>query len=891
MKKRHPLDSLGDDIRDHIDREAQQNVDAGMSPAEARHAALRKFGNVTLTKENTRAVWVPAWIDQVMQDVRYGIRTLGKAPGFSTVAILTLALGIGANTAIFSIVNSLVLRTLPVTAPERLASLSSGSGQGAQRWTYAIWDQVRQRLQDFDGVLAWSSQRFNLALEGEMEPVDGLFVSGEYFSTLGVSALLGRTFTVADDVRGGGSAGAVAVISYGFWQRQFGGAADAVGKRLTVERVPFTIIGVMPPGFFGAEVGRAFDIAVPIGDEPLIYGKGTALDRPGNYWLNVMVRLGPGQSIKTAAATLRGMQAHIRDAAMPQNFPVRAQAEFLKEPFELVQAASGISALRQQYQRPLMTIFVVVALVLLIACANIANLQLARATTRHHELSVRLALGAPRWRLARQLLVESLVLSIGGAVAGLLFAAWGSRALVAELSTQVSRVVIDLPLDWRVLAFTAGLTVGTTTLFGMAPALRASRVAPIDALKDHGRGASGQTRARLSNGLVVAQVALSLALVVAAGLFVRTFARLTNLPLGFDSDRVLVVNVNATRAQVDQAARLPFFSRLIGAIAAVPGVAHAAGSMITPVSGAGLLDVVEVPGGSTMPERERSVAFNYVTPGWLATYGTALRAGRDIEDGDTKTALPVTLVNEAFVRRFYPGQSAIGGTVAFSVRRPGEVVAPKRIVGVVADAVYRSLRDEMRPTMYVPLAQIESQITLSGISIGVRSTAGSPVSLARSVARTLMDIDPGLSFNFRPLQDQVSGTLIQEWLVAMLSGFFGALALLLAAVGLYGVTSYTVGLRRTEIAIRMALGATRGAVMRLVLGRVWMLVGTGICLGLALSVWASRFVATLLYGLEPRDPATLVSAAIVLTTVGAVAGWLPAHRASRLEPTKILSDI
>jgi putative ABC transport system permease protein len=825
----------------------------------------------------------------LMQDLRLAFRALRATPVVSIVATLSLALGIGANTAIFSLVNSLLLRTLPVNDPSRLAVVNDSS-VGVQSWTFAIWDNIRQRAQAFDGACAWSSLRFNLAQGGEVANVDGMFVTGDYFATLGVPALVGRTITAADDVRGGGNDGPVAVISYGYWQRQFGGSADAVGRRLTVERVPFTIIGVTPPEFFGSEVGRAFDVAIPLGTEPLIRGKETALDRRSNWWLTVMVRLKPGQTIDEGTTALRGVQGAIREDAMPQDWLPRLQASFLKDPFTLVPAASGTSTLRARYQRPLLTILVVVALVLLVACANIANLLLARATARRHELSVRLALGAPRWRLARQLLVESVVLSAAGAALGLLFASWGSRALVAELSTQVNRVVLDLPLDWRVAAFTASVTIATALLFGTAPAFRAARVAPIDALKEHGRGPGGESRLNVSSGLIVAQVALSLVLIVAAGLFLRTFTRLANVRLGFDRDRVLVVNVNAIRSHVDPQRRLDLYQQLTDRVAAIPGVRSAAASPVTPVSNSTWNYNVNVPGAPELSERDRNSLVHMVTPGWFATYGTRIIAGRDIDARDAANAPHVALVNEAFVRRFFPGRTAIGGTIEFP-SGTSQVSPPSTIVGIVEDAVYRTLREPIRPTLYQPLAQYDpSRFPLPGISISVRAAGESPAQLSRAIAAALTQVDRDLAFSFWPLADQVNASLIQERLVAMLSGFFGALALLLAALGLYGVTAYAVSRRRAEIGIRMALGAAPGGVVRMVLARVILLVGLGVVVGGSISLWASTFVSTLLYGLEPRDPITLAGAAATLAAIGGVAGWLPAHRASRIDPSEVLRE-
>jgi putative ABC transport system permease protein len=825
-----------------------------------------------------------------MQDLRLAIRALAATPIVSIVAVLSLALGIGANTAIFSLVNSLLLRPLPVADPHRLVSISSDRAIGlgfkaGLGWSYAMWDQLRQQAgietaatgiePSFAGALAWSAQRFDLAQGGEMQEVNGLVTSGGFFTTLGVPAQLGRTYTSADDVRGGGPDGPVVVISYRLWQRRFGGAANVVGMPLTVERVPFTIVGVTPPEFFGVEVGRGFDVALPLGAEPLIRGKRAVIDQPSSYLLFVMLRLKPGQSFDAATAALRALQPQILGSSrVPQ---------FLQEPFTLVPAAAGTdipASARPRYERPILTILVVVALILLIACANLANLALARATVRRHEMSVRLALGAPRWRLARQLLVESLVLAAIGGFAGLLFAAWVSRVLVTQLSAPADHLVLDLSLDWRILAFTAAITVVTAVLFGTAPAFRAARVAPVDALKGAGRtGGSTGGSLRVPNGLVIAQVALSLVLVCAAGLFVRTFQWLASVPLGFDSDRVLVINVDTARATTDPADRTALYHRLVGAVAAVPGVAHAAGSMWTPVS------------APSTPDPKRMVLSNVITPGWFATYGTPIRTGRDIDGSDTANAPAVAVVNEAFVRRDFADGRAIGETV--DARTVIGVVGDQVVQGgYKADGVPRSLRDGAPPTMYVPLAQSAGSGApgRTTIVINVRSAAGPPAALARSIGAALIAVDRDLAFTFRPLSDSLSASIAQERLVAMLSGFLGALALLLAGLGLYGIMSYAVSRRRTELGIRLALGAEPRAVVRLVLARVGLLVGAGVVAGTALSLWLSRFVAPLLYGLQPRDPVTLSAAALTLAAVGALAAWLPVRRASRIDPAEVLRD-
>ncbi|MBI3400362.1 MAG: ABC transporter permease [Acidobacteria bacterium] len=828
-----------------------------------------------------------------MHDLRLAFRSLRSTPIVSAIAVLSLALGIGANTAIFSLVNSLLLRALPVKAPQQLALITDDTGRGINSWTNPIWEQIRQRRHElFDDAFVWGNQRFNLAEGGETQFADGVWASGGMFDTLGVRPMLGRTFTDADDARGGGPDGAVVVISYAFWQGRFGGAADAIGRRLNLDRVPFTIIGVTPPDFFGPEVGRAIDVMIPLGTEPLIRGKESSLDLRSWWWLTAMARLKPGQSVDAATAALRGVQAQIREATLPPDWRPNDIYQYLSEKFTLVAVANGNSELRRRYERPLVTILIVVALVLLIACANIANLLLARGTARRHEWSVRLALGASRWRLVRLLIAESLVLSIGGAALGLLIARWGAQLLVQALSTQNNTVFLDLSLDWRVLGFTSGATILTALLFGTAPAFQASAVAPIDAIKEHGRGSSRRSRGAggsMASGLVVAQVALSVVLVVAAGLFMRTFGSLANLPLGFDRDRVLLVQINAQRTEIPATERLATWERLRQSVIAVPGVASAAVSFVTPVSGMTWNNRLDnVSGAVPLPERQRLSNFNAVTPGWFMTFGTPILAGRDVNEGDRKGTPPVVLVNQAFAKKFLDGANPIGHTVTMGSFGP-QARPPREVVGLVADAVYRSLREPVPPTIYVPVAQYDSSPPAS-VSISVRSASGSPALLARSVGAAINSVNRDLALTYRPLADQVNASLTQERLVAMLSGFFGGLALLLAGLGLYGVTSYAVTRRRTEIGIRMALGAAPAGVVRLVLSRVSVLVGIGVIAGAGVSVWASQFVASLLYGLQPRDPATLVGSAVTLAAVGALAGWLPARRASRIDPAEVLRD-
>jgi predicted permease len=562
-------------------------------------------------------------------------------------------------------------------------------------------------------------------------------------------------------------------------------------------------------------------------------------------------------------------------------------------PLSLTQAATGLSSLRRQYERPLLTLFVVAMLVLLIACVNIANLLLARATKRRHELSIRVALGSSRWQLVHLLLTESLILATAGAATGVMVAQWGRHLLVAQLvTTSIAPMTLDLSLDWRVFAFATVIMIATVVLVGTAPAFKATRLAPLDALKERGIGSPRRDatykHGGVSSTLLVAQVALSTILVVGAGLFVRTFTRLAATPLGFDGDRVVVMTVNAARSTTATDRKLDLYQQIADTIGAVPGIERASGSLITPISGDNWTAALGVAGAPAPSDSDRS-QINIVTPGWFATYGMRIVAGRDIDKRDRTGAPRVAIVNEAFAAKCFPNGQATGGLVVFPEVANVTSHAPRTIVGVVSDAVYNSLREPDRPTIYEPLAQNDWPYSLTALTFSVRAAEGSPMRLTRSIGKKVVtDIDPNLVFNFRWLTDRVEASLVQERMLALLSVFFGILALFLAGLGLYGVTSYSVTLRRPELAIRMALGAPAANVIRLVLMRVTALVGIGALLGAGVSLWASKFVASLLYGLEPHDPATLIGAALVLATVGGVAGWIPAWRASRIDPAVVL---
>jgi putative ABC transport system permease protein len=878
---------LDEELGTFLDMATEKHLASGKTSEQAERAARLEIGSFAVARENVRDAGWESVVDTCWQDVRLGLRTLRRSPIVTLVAIVSLALGIGATTALFSLYDSLLLRELPVREPDRLVLLADS--RPYPWWTNVMWEEIRSRPNLFDRACAYGNLltarngQLNLTYEGKTEPVEGLLASARFFDVLGVPATLGRTFRESDDRRGGGPDGPVAVISYGFWQRRLGGTPDVIGRSLTIERVPFTIVGVTPPGFFGVQVGRALDVVVPIGIEPLFLGQASLLDSRDARWLRIAARLKPGQTPAAALSALHREEPHIRSATRPAVDPTRPSPS--SGAFELRRMETGESLVRTSYQRPLTLIMGVSALVLLIACANIANLLLARAAARRHEIGVRRALGASRLRLARLCLVESLLLSAGGAVLGLVFARWGSQVSLAQLSSVDSTFFLRLPLDWRVLGFTGAAAVATAMLFGMAPAWQASRVGPAEVLGASGRTLAGDRRQRLGQALVVAQVALSLVLVVAAVLFLRTYAALATLDVGFDRDRVLIATVDVQRAGPGRAERLQAADRIRAAVAVVPGVAEVSTSWQTPATGLQWIERLAAADYPSLSDADRRVLTNYVSPGWFATYGTQMRAGRDFTESDRTEVPTVVIVNEAFARRHLGERRAVVGQTVRIARRPDSRTL--EIVGLARDSVSDSLREEMPPMMYLPLTSVPF---FGYINISVRSASGRLAHLGREVETAIRRLDANVGVTIRPLAAQVDATLMRERLVAMLSAFFGGLALLMAALGLYGVTAYAVGRRRAEIGVRLALGAAPGSVVRLVLRRVAILVGAGTVIGVVASFWAAQLTKTLLFGLTPRDPLSFAGAALVLTATGLLAGWLPARRAARIDPATVLRN-
>jgi predicted permease len=836
---------------------------------------------------STSAFWDALWLqprrweDEVFQDLRFGVRMLLKNKSFTTVAILSLALGIGANTAIFQLIDAVRLRTLPVKAPHELTEVRMADMKGARGGlserpsvTNPIWEQIRDRQQAFSGIFAWGSDSANLATGGEVRPARMLYASGDFFNTLGVQPALGRVFTTAEDQRGCGAPGLV--ISHAFWRSEFGGDANVVGHRLTLADHPFEIIGVTPANFFGMEVGRSFDVALPICAIPIVRGNDRFLSGT-IWWLTVTGRLKPGWSLEQATAHTQAISPGLFEAALPANYPAASVKDYLGSRLIAVPAGSGVSELREKYAQSLWLLLAIAGLVLLVACANLANLLLARASAREREIAVRQALGASRARLIRQLLVESLLLAAVGAALGAGLAQTLSRFLVAFLNTTANPVFLDLVPDWRVLGFAAGLTVLTSLLFGLAPAIRATRREPAAAMKAGGRGmTASRERFSLQRVLVVAQVALSLVLVAGALLFSRSLGKLLTVDTGFQQEGVLTASVSFQRLNLPPDRNPAFKDELVDRLRTIPGVESAANGM-TPFRdwGGGTVWI-----DGTDSQQAQSTSLSRVGPDYFKTLQISLRAGRDFDARDRIGSPDVAIVNEAFARKFLNGASPVGRRF-WVAATPGDPDTLYEIVGLVRDTKYEDLREEFQPIAYYCDAQNEG--AGPGAQVIIRSRLPQAETFA-AVKRVLNEINPAITVRFQGFKPLIEATILRERLMATLSGFFGLLALLLACIGLYGILSYGVASRTNEIGIRMALGARRRDVFWLILREALLLVIAGVIVGLPIIFAVTRLASTLLFGLTPTDPVSLLFAALLMLAVAMVAGYLPSRRATRVDP-------
>jgi putative ABC transport system permease protein len=880
-------DERARELESYLAIETDENLARGMSPDDARAAARRKLGNATRIKEEIYRMNTIGFLDNVWRDIAYGARVLRRNRGFAVVAILSLALGVGANTAIFQLLDAVRLRTLPVKDPQELAEIRidaqrrTGSFNGRRPMlTYTLLEHIREQQEAFDGLAAWGTVTLNMAASGEARNAAGIWVNGEFFTTLGVGPLVGRLFTPEDDRRG--CAAPPFVASYGFWQRELGGDPAAIGRTMIFERHAYQLIGVTPPQFFGLEVGRAFDVALPICSEPLTRVE-SALDRRDAWFLAAFGRLKPGWTLERASAQLRAISPGIFKSTLPERYRPGDVDNYLGFNLKAFPAGTGVSNLRRDYETPLWLLLATTGLVLVIACANLANLMLARATAREREIAVRLAIGASRRRVVSQLFAESLLLSAIGAAGGLLVAQWLSRFLVGLMTTETNRMFVDLTTDWRVFAFTGTVAILTCLIFGLTPAIRATATGPAAAMKAGSRGSTdSQERFSLRRGLVVVQVALSLVLVVGALMFVRSLRNLLILDPGFRQDGILVANLDLRGAAIPEGGRRAAFDDLTARVRALPAVDSAAEAFIVPVSGSGWNERIVLDGNV----RNENVNFNAVGPGYFKTMGTPILAGRDFSDSDVQNAGRTAIVTEQFARTFFGGANPVGRT--FQVEEAAGVERQVYdIVGLVKDAKYTNLREEFTPIAFVAATQ---QPKLDPyLSIVIRSQA--PLTaVTKAVAAAAAAAQPATVIEFQTMNTLVRESLLPERLMATLSGLFGLLAGLLATIGLYGVMSYTVERRRNEIGIRIALGADRGAVVGMVLREAGWLLAMGLTVGGLASIGAARWAQTLLFGMRPGDPATLAGAMLALAAVAALATAVPAWRAAHMEPTEALRE-
>jgi putative ABC transport system permease protein len=829
----------------------------------------------------------------MLNDFRFGIRMLLKNPAFTAVAVLSLALGIGANTAIFQLLNAVRLKTLPVRNAQELAQVRlrasdvelTRGNRGRVRYapvTNPLWEQIRDRQQGFASVAAWGVAGFNLAQGGEVRPARGLWVSGDFFNVLGVQPQLGRVFTQEDDRRGCNAPGVV--ISHGFWQSEFGGVPDVVGHKLTLSDRQLQVIGVTPPSFFGLEVGKSFDVALPICADPMFSGANPRLDSGTNWWLMITGRLKPGWTTSQASAQISSISTSLFRETLPANYPTVSVNDYLNSKLEVVDGSAGYSTIRQNYERPLWLLLAIAGLVLLITCANLANLLLARASTREREFAVRQALGASRVRIIRQLLVETLLLAIIGTALGAGLAQVLSRFLVASIGTRNDVVFLDVAPDFRVLGFAAGVAALTCIFFGLTPALRATRTNPGAAMKAAGRGlTAGPERFSLRRGLVVVQVALSLVLVAGALLFSRNLNKLLSLDAGFNQDNLLIARVGFERLKIEPQQRLAFRGDLLERVKNIPGVEDVAEMDTLPLTGGSRSNNVWLEGKSS--QDQINCSFNRVGANYLKTLQIPLVAGRSFNANDSLNAPKVAIISQTLARMLHDANPV--GRRLIVEATPGESETQYEIIGVARDAKFEDLREESLPVVY--LASTQDAFPSTGRRYLIRSNL-TPAALTASVNRSLADFNSGLDVNFQDFRTMVQESLLRERLMATLSGFFGVLALLLASIGLYGLLSYGVATRRNEIGIRMALGAGTRNVLSLILREAVLLVLIGVVVGVPVVLYVSRFAKTLLFDLSPTDPVSLVVAGLVLMSVALIAGYLPARRATKVDPLVALRD-
>jgi predicted permease len=869
------------ELEAYLQMETDENMARGMSSEDARHEAHRKLGNSTRILEEIYAMNSVGLVETIWQDLLYAIRQLRRSPGFTAAAVLSLALGIGANTAIFSLLDQVLLRALPVRDPQQLVLLKwqgafYGHSMGEDMLSYPLYREIRDHNLAFDGVLGYHHLMLGVGYQGEMERLPGELVSGNYFDVLGVPAFLGRMFSVDDDRIPGGHP--VAVLTYDFWVERFHADRGILGRSIVVNGLPFTVVGVSARGFSGLEVGGPVKILVPMMMRNQVTAESWTrmfgLDTPGGAWVRVLGRLKPGMTAMQARASLQPLFHSILEregrGQAPATLDVKA-------------AARGYSEAREEYQTSLRVLMGMVGLVLLMACANVANLLLARAAGRRREIAVRLALGASRARIVRQALVESVLLALMGGAAGLLGAMWMDQVLLDVLAAGATPLGLQATPDFRILGFTLMVSTIAGVLFGLAPALGTIRVDLVPALKERACGVAGGA-SRLRRGLVAAQVLVSALLLIAAGLFVRSLLNLRTVDPGFRTKNVIEFSIDPSLNGYGPERRQRVFQAVLEKLRSLPGVDTAGLGIASVLGDSWWCDEVTVAGYQGKVQDNLTPCHNAASPGYLATLGIPLLAGRDFSPADAAAKTKVALVNEAFAGRYFGARSPLGGRFGFG-KDPGTKTFIE-IVGVIKDAKYSSLRDASPPQTIVDYEQMEGAVFQATIYLKTRID---PRQMYPGIRRAMQEVDRGLPFyELRTLDEKRNLLLTTERVVASLAAAFGIAATVLAAGGLYGLMAFHVAQRTEEIGIRMALGARSFSVTWLVMKEVLSLVGLGVAIALPAAWMLARFVRSQLYEIRPNDPLTIGGAMLLLGLVAALAGYIPARRAARVDPIRAL---
>ncbi|HEX4007422.1 MAG TPA: ABC transporter permease [Acidobacteriaceae bacterium] len=892
---------IDEEVRSFVEASVTEKMQRGASREEAVRAARAEVGSTETVRHK---VWSAGWesaAESVGQDIRSGVRQMVRSPGFSAVAIVSLALGIGANTAIFTLINDLLLKQLPVRDPQQLLSFGDGSSSGTIEssgpgaydiFPYEFYRRIENQ-QQFEGVSAFSSfptmvsVRSGQGAAGPATQAMSHLVSGTFFSVLGAEPLLGHTFRAEDTAVAGGNP--VAVISHRYWQQELAADPGVIGRRLTINGTAFTVIGVMRPGFYGVDLNeQSPDMWLPITMQPEVTLRPTLLNPDGMFWIHMMARRKPG--VPTAQAQtwvteqFRRFLVDRAGGAITQDRRRQIAGTFIP----LLPGGAGLSHIRRSFETPLAVLMGMVGIVLLIACANLANLLLAKAAAREREFTTRLALGSSRGRIVRQILTETLVLAFAGGVLGLGMAFWVTRALIHFISQGAAHTALAATPDLRVLGFTSGICLLTGVLFGIAPAWRSSRIRAIGALNAQARTATGGGGGRggrmLPRTLVVAQVALSLVLLTVAGLLLRTLHNLRSQNLGFNQTNLLLVTTNPKFAGYQPAQLDALYARILDRVGTLPGVRSATMSGAPPMSEGSWNSPIYIEGRAVDPHEDVSTLLNRVAPRYFETVGIPLLRGRTIGAEDTASAQKAVVVNQTLAERYFPRGDAIGHT--FTVADP-DVKGTWQIVGIVGNAKFNSPAEKPQPMAYLAVMQLTGDDQYAYF-LQVQ-TVGDPAKVTGEVRNALAGIDPNLPvLDVSTMTEQVDRTIDVPTLVSQLAGFFALLALSLACVGLYGVMSYNVVRRTSEIGVRMALGAARGRVLWLVLQESLVLLAIGVGLGVPAGLAASHGIRAGLFEVSPTDPMTVAAAVALVTAVICGAAWLPARRATRIDPMAAL---